>query len=152
MSHSCRSVNMYSHIPELTPATVLLSVYKPWATIIQSHTAQPGFAIQRSRMKSSSPERRGAGLGEGHHCPSLCRCTHLGVDAVLPPCVCAQISSLLCLWLLPSPHPPHTFENMGYSSLYHKPDALGQGWEPDLALNRISYGLWGKVARRCKNC
>lgn len=115
MSCLCMTVNMYSHMP----ARGLLSVYKLWATIVPG--LNPCYILHSLGLKSrdygwnpGTQEWPGAGLCEQHHHPSFCCCTHLGMDPVLPPCVCVLwLAQLLCLWLLLSPHPPHTLENMG---------------------------------------
>ena len=141
------------------PVIILLWFYELWTIVAlglnpQAHAAQPGVEI----WNSGKSVFIGGWPGDGYHplatpAAQTC-CTNTVWEELGPPylhiCLFWLAHQLFCLWLPPSPHPPHTLENTGYLSTYHKPDVLGQGWKPDWALNWISSGLWGEVARTCK--
>lgn len=93
------------------------------------------------------PTHWGRPLGDRCHLPVISSYTNTMWEDPCPlhlhVCTLRLAHPFFCLWLLPSPHPPHTLESTGYLSTYHKPDVLGRGG------NHI--WLWGKVARSFKN-
>lgn len=97
---------------------------------------------------------QGPGLGQGRYLSNLSGTTPLCESTRVLTTFTSGIIWLaqpFCvLWLLPSPHPPHTLENTASWVLTTNQMFWVRG-ENHSWLSWVSSGLWCKVATSCKN-